>query len=126
MDDLTTAVGAFKHQLETGDRAPFEALLASGAVTWHNYDKVEAPTSNPAGAAIFQELIEGPRVEVVQHEFFPGGEMVRIILGGVVRSTGLTLNVHNCVIFSLSDGLITRIDEYVDPTMFTQFAPDVS
>jgi len=123
MEDVTSVAGAFKHQLETGDREPFEALLAPGAVTWHNHDRVEAPSSNPDGGKIFQELIENASVTIVQHEEFPGGELLRVILGGTVRSTGLPLDVHNCLIFTLDGGAITRIDEYVDPTMFSQFAP---
>jgi ketosteroid isomerase-like protein len=118
------------------DRAPLDALndalrsasvddvidhLAPGAVTWHNDDKVEIDAvENLTRLPGLHQLVDGVDVEVVQVEPLESGWLQRFVLRGTVRSTGNALAAHNCVVVHLADGLITRIDEYVDPTFGTQ------
>jgi ketosteroid isomerase-like protein len=123
VSDFKSAVDAFKHSFDTGDRGPFEAMLAPGCLTWHNSDKLEIPTANPEGSAIFQQLVEGAHADIVQHETLPAGELIRLVLRGTVRSTGLPLEAHNCIVLTIDDSGITRVDEYVDPTLRDQLVP---
>jgi len=113
---------ALKLSFDTGDQEPFSACLAPECVTWHNSDKVEALTSGTDGAAILHRLVDAVRVDFVQHEVFETGEMIRMVLRGTVRATGAPFEVHNCLILSTSSAGVTRIDEYVDPTLYSQFA----
>ena len=118
------------------DRAPLDALnaalrsasvddvidhLAPGAVVWHNDDKVEIDAvENMKRLPGLHQLVDGVDVDVLQLEPLDSGWLQRFVLRGTVRSTGGALAAHNCVVVHLADGLITRIDEYVDPTLGAQ------
>jgi ketosteroid isomerase-like protein len=118
------------------DRAPLDALnaalcsasvddvveyLAPGAVTWHNDDKVEIDAvENMKRLPGLHQLVDGVGIDVLQVEPLESGWLQRFVLRGTVRSTGNALAAHNCIVVHLADGRITRIDEYVDPTMGAQ------
>lgn len=115
------AVEAINRALETGTPDDAVALLAPGAVLWHNDDKVEMDAAEGiARVAGLHDLVADVQVDVVQLEPVSCGWFQRIVLRGVVRSTGSELAAHNCAVIHVSDERITRIDEYVDPTMLTQ------
>jgi hypothetical protein len=73
-----------------------------------------------ARVAGLHALVDDVRVDVMQAAPLPGGWFQRIVLRGTVRASGRELAAHNCAVIHLSDGRITRIDEYVDPTMLAQ------
>jgi ketosteroid isomerase-like protein len=114
---------ALKLSFDTGERGPFSACLAPGCVTWHNSDKLETVTADTDGGAILHRLVDGIRVDFVQHEVFETGEMIRFVLRGTIKATGSPFEVHNCLVLSTTSAGVTRIDEYVDPTLYSQFAP---
>lgn len=115
------AVGALNEALESGSPDAATAFLAPGAVLWHNDDKVEMDAVEGIGRVTgLHALVDDVRVDVVQLEQVSTGWLQRIVLRGTVRSSGRELAAHNCAMIHDSDGLITRIDEYVDPTMLDQ------
>jgi ketosteroid isomerase-like protein len=121
MSGVSSAAEALKRAYDTGDRAPFAALLAPGCVNWHNHDKRVVPSSSLDGAAdSLSKLVEGLHIDIVQHEILSSGELIRIVFRGTVRSTGLPLEAHNCIVLTSDATGITRIDDYVDPTMGAQ------
>jgi ketosteroid isomerase-like protein len=125
MADVTmSAAEALKYSFDTGDRGPFEALFAPGCVNWHNSDKLEVPAVGFGGGAILQQLVEGLHADIIQHETFASGEMIRIAIRGTIRATGRQLDAHNCIVLTTGDAGITRIDDYIDPTFGEQFQPD--
>jgi ketosteroid isomerase-like protein len=126
MGDLSAAAAALKHSFETGDRGPWEALFAPGCVNWHNSDKLEVPAAGFGGSGAFQKMVDDIRVDVVQDVVFYAGEMIRIVIGGTVRSTGRSFEAHNCIVITTSAHGIVRIDDYVDPTFGAQLRPDAS
>jgi ketosteroid isomerase-like protein len=73
-----------------------------------------------ARVAGLHELVDAVRVDVLQLEPVSTGWMQRIVLRGTVRASGQQLEAHNCAVVHLADERITRIDEYVDPTMLRQ------
>jgi len=120
-DAVPPAVRALNEALESGVPDPAIALLERGAVLWHNDDKVEME----AVAGIrrvkgLHELVDDVRVDVVQSEHLSTGWFQRFVLRGRVRASGRDLAAHNCAVIQLSGERITRIDEYVDPTMLVQ------
>jgi ketosteroid isomerase-like protein len=116
------AVRAINDALESGSLDGAVAMLAPGAVLWHNDDKVEMDAAEGiARVAGLHELVDDVQLEVVQLEPVSTGWFQRIVLRGKVRASGHKLAAHNCAVIGLSDdGRITRIDEYVDPTMLAQ------
>ena len=102
----------FYRALTSGDTAACAQMFAVGAVVWHNYDLVEqSPAEALAPVAAMSALL--PRFEVVerlmlsdgwlqQHRFhfaFPDGD--ELVLAAIQRTR-------------LRDGLISRVDEYMD------------
>jgi hypothetical protein len=119
--DAPDALRALNAALESGSPEVVIRFVAPRAVLWHNDDKVEMDAVEGVGrVAGLHGLVDGVRVDVVQLEPISTGWLQRIVLRGRVRATGHELAAHNCAVVHLTDGLITRIDEYVDPTMLAQ------
>jgi ketosteroid isomerase-like protein len=114
------AAEALKYSFDTGDRGPFEALLAPECVNWHNHDKLELPAVGNPGAATLRTIVDNLRADIVQHETFPGGEMIRLVIRGTVREGGNELEAHQCIVLHNGEAGIVRIEDYVDPTLGTQ------
>ena len=122
MTETSLAIRAVNDALESGSPDEALAMLAPGAVLWHNDDKVEMDAAEGiARVKGLHDLLEDVKVEIVQLERFSAGWFQRIVLHGTVRSSGQPFAAHNCALIHLADdGRITRIDEYVDPTMLAQ------
>jgi hypothetical protein len=119
--EVDPAARALDAMLETGSAADVLALLAPGAVLWHNDDKVDVPAADGIrGVGGLHALVDGIRVEVVQHEPLPNGFLHRFALRGTVRSSSAPLLAHNCIVVTKDGPSIARIDEYMDPTFRAQ------
>jgi ketosteroid isomerase-like protein len=124
MKNLKTAGDALKYSFDTGDRGPFEALFAPGCVNWHSHDKLEVPAATNEGSGVLHQLVSGLRAELVQDEVFPTGELIRLVIRGRVNSSGRPFEAHNCIVLTITDAGITRIDDYIDPTIVDQLTTD--
>ena len=114
-------LAALNAAIETGDADGVIALLAPGAIAWHNDDKVEMDAAaNMKRLLGLHQLVDDIAVEVLQTETLDAGFLQRFVLRGTVRSNGNALAAHNCVVVHVDGGLVTRIDEYVDPTFGAQ------
>lgn len=114
-------VSALNRALEAGVPDEVLSLLAPGALLWHNDDKVEMDAAEGiARVKGLHDLVENVRVDVLQLEPVSTGWFQRIVICGTVRASGNELAAHNCAVIHVANGRITRIDEYVDPTMLAQ------
>ena len=52
----------------------------------------------------------------------PDGFVMQFALRGTVIANGNPFEMQNCVVVSIVDDQVTRIDEYVDPTVAAQLA----
>ncbi len=52
----------------------------------------------------------------------PDGFVMQFALRGTVIANGNAFEMQNCVVASMVDGKVTRIDEYVDPTVAAQLS----
>jgi hypothetical protein len=102
-ENLSPAAAALKHSFETGDRARWEALFASGCVNWHNSDKREVPAASFGGASVLQTLIADCACEVIQDVSFENGALIRIVVRGTVRANGQPFEAHNAVVLTTSE-----------------------
>jgi len=108
----------------TGDGDAMVATLAPGAVVWHNYDrKVVDAIENMASVGMLAQIVRDMSMERIRVEEFSGGFVYQFALHGTVISNGNPFEMHNVIIASVEGGLITRIDEYVDPSVGAQLAP---
>jgi ketosteroid isomerase-like protein len=118
-DDLAAAFAAL---LVTGDPASITDHLAPGAVIWHNHDRKDVDAiENMANIAVLGRLVDDLAVEQRYLATTDDGFVLQFVTLGTVRASGKPFEMHNCVVVLRGDdGLITRIEEYVDPTTGSQ------
>ncbi|MEN3273622.1 MAG: hypothetical protein V7636_2383 [Actinomycetota bacterium] len=105
-DDLFAAI-------EKGDIDGVRALYSSDAVIWHNNDGVEqAPAQNLQVLQwVVDNLADRAYEDVRRHEYDGG-----FVQQHVLRFTkdGERREIPACIVATVADGRITRIDEYLD------------
>jgi ketosteroid isomerase-like protein len=103
--------------IERGDYAAVEAMWADDVLVWHSGD----PKDNPRGRALkvirwFMDVTTARRYEILDRQFFDGGFVQQHLLRAQ-RSDEVSIEMRVCIVIKVdADGLITRIDEYFDPS----------
>jgi ketosteroid isomerase-like protein len=122
MPSTDELVAAFDDAITGKDADAFVAALAPGAIVWHNHDRKEVDArENMAAIAMLGQLVDGLANEHVRLAPIDGGFMLQFVTRGTVRSSGSPFEMQNClVVLATDDGLISRIEEYVDPTVGAQ------
>lgn len=100
--------------IEAGDIAAVEKLYAPAIVIWHNYDGVEQSLSeNLRTLRWLTRNATDLRYEEIRLQETPRG----FVQQHVLRATGpggVRLEIPACMVGTVNDGQITRIDEYLD------------
>ncbi len=118
---MEAAVAAFVAILDGQDPSDFTELLAADAVVWHNNDGVDLPAGDSlAGIAMLRSLVDDLTAHVISEDVVPTGVVARIELRGTVKSSGNAFCARLADFFTVVDGRLTRIDEYVDPSIRVQ------
>jgi ketosteroid isomerase-like protein len=117
-------VSAFDAALEGRDPDAFVAVLAPGATVWHNHDRTEVDArDNMAAIAMLSQIVDGLAIDHPLLAPIDGGFVLRFVTRGTVKANGKPFEMHNCLIVTTTDdGLVSRLDEYVDPTVGAQLA----
>ncbi|WP_224387219.1 nuclear transport factor 2 family protein [Pseudonocardia sp. ICBG1293] len=101
---------------------PGEGLFAPGAVTWHSFDGVEAPTvpdTVESVRAIRRVVPDFGMAEVRTHDA-GAVSVAQYTLRGTLPDGGVFRAPAVLVVHTGDDGRVTRIEEYVDTA---QLAP---
>jgi ketosteroid isomerase-like protein len=102
---------------ETADVELMRSILADGAVLWHNFDEVERDlVAGLEHMPKMHERFADIAFETLERHTIPGGVVIRQILRATVRETGVPFASHMCKFLRITDGKLTRIDEYVAPS----------
>ncbi len=113
-DELDALASRFFAAIEAVDSGTLDALYTRAAVVWHNYDNVEQPRDdNIAMLASFPRMFREFRYADVRRQFFPGGFVQQHVCRGV-KVSGESFAIPNCMVVSVRDGRICRIDDYFD------------
>jgi uncharacterized protein len=105
-DDLFAAI-------EKGDIDGVRALYAPDAVIWHNNDGVEqTPAENLVVLQWVVDNLADRAYEDVRRAEFEGGFVQQHVLR--FTKAGERREIPACIVASVADGRITRIDEYLD------------
>jgi hypothetical protein len=90
------------------------ALNAPGSVTWHNFDELEVtPEQGARTMAWLRRAVPDLAWTDVATLPTPAGFVMQTILTGT--APGGRLRLHSCMVVTLDDdGLIKRIEEYLD------------
>jgi hypothetical protein len=124
MPSTDEMVAAFDGAITGKNADAFVAALAPGALIWHNHDRKEVDArDNMAAIGMLGQLVEELENEHVLLAPIDGGFLLQYVTRGKVRSNGNPFEMQNClIVFTTDDGLIRRIDEYVDPTVGAQLS----
>ena len=120
VEEMVTGIDA---ALEGTDPDAMVAVLAPGAEIWHNYDRKSIDArGNMTAIGTLAQIVSNAKMERILVGELPGGFVYQYALHGTVIASGKPFEMHNCIIATTADGLITRLDEYVDPTVGAQLA----
>jgi ketosteroid isomerase-like protein len=103
--------------IERGDYAAVEGMWADDVLVWHSGD----PKDNQRGRALkvirwFMDVTTTRTYEILDRQFFDGGCVQQHLLRAQ-RSDGVSIEMRVCIVIKVdAGGLITRIDEYFDPS----------
>ena len=103
--------------IERGDYATVDGMWADDVLVWHSGD----PKDNQRGRALkvirwFMDVTSTRSYEVLDRQFFDGGFVQQHLLRAR-RSDGASIELRVCIVIKVdAKGLITRIDEYFDPS----------
>ena len=119
-DDEKLAIARrFAAASRENDAEAYAALCTPDSVTWHNFDGVEVSTAQTVRtvAWLHRTVPDLAWVDVALHPT-PTGFVSQTIMTGT--APGGPLHVHSCVVVTLDeDGLVARVDEYLDPAQTT-------
>jgi ketosteroid isomerase-like protein len=103
--------------IERGDYATVDGMWADDVLVWHSGD----PKDNQRVRALkvirwFMDITAARSYEILDRQFFDGGFVQQHILRAQ-RSEGASIEMRVCIVIKVNaNGLITRIDEYFDPS----------
>jgi ketosteroid isomerase-like protein len=103
--------------IERGDYAAVEGMWADDVLVWHSGD----PKDNQRGRALkvirwFMDVTSTRSYEILDRQFFDGGFVQQHLLRAR-RSDDVSIELRVCIVIKVdAKGLITRIDEYFDPS----------
>ena len=101
-------------------REALGALYADEVVIWHNTDQVEmTKEQNLASLDVLATMTTARRFSHIRRHLIDGGFVQQHVLNLEWSSGSGAL--PGCVIVQLRDGLISRIDEYLDGVTIASF-----
>jgi ketosteroid isomerase-like protein len=104
----------FVMSIQRGDTDAVRACYAPHAKIWHNTDHVEQPVDkNIELVKWLHRTLTNVRYRVLTRVALPNGFLQTHVLEGT-RADGSAFNLDACVIITMENGLIVRLDEYLD------------
>ncbi len=115
LDPQTEALAAdFIAAIEQGNVPRLYELCSKDVVIWHNDDDQEVDLDNVARILSWLSTnVRELRYAHIRRRAFSGGYIQQHVLSGIAPS-GDDLHLPACLIMHVSNGLITRIEEYLD------------
>ena len=110
--DVVATVDKFVEALSTGDGASLDSLFTDDAEIWHNYDQIDQPAAEALAALAGLAQLK-PRYEIVGRDVMDSACIQRHVVH-LTLPGGQAVSIPAIQRIALSDGLIRRIDEYMD------------
>jgi ketosteroid isomerase-like protein len=121
-EEIRALAKRFFDCVEQGDIDGLVACYAPDAEIWHNTDeRIQGPGENRAVLGgmvtrIVDRLYDERRVQV-----FPNGFVQQHVLRGTRKQDGVRLALPACIVCTVENGKITRLDEYFDSARVADF-----
>ena len=113
-EDVLALAERFFAAVARGDIAGVREIYATDAEIWHNYDgSTQDVEQNLRVLAAATSNIRGFRYEEVRRQRTDHGFVQQHVLRGNLPGGG-ALDVPACIVCTVKDGRITRLEEYFD------------
>jgi ketosteroid isomerase-like protein len=101
--------------VERGDVETMVTFFAPGATIWHNFDELDVTVEQTAGfmQAILTK-VTGVRYEERRCSVTQTGFVHQHLFTAQRNDDGFRVRIPACMLASIEDGRITRIEEYMD------------
>jgi len=112
--DILELADRFLTGVQAGDQDGVRACYAPDAVIWHNFDGIEQTVDqNMRSLRWFARTLPDRRYRLLRREAIKDGFMQQHVLEAVLPD-GTAWAMPACVVVTVKDGLIVRLDEYLD------------
>jgi len=112
--DILDLADRFITGVQAGDQEGVRACYAPDAVIWHNFDGVEQTVDqNMRSLRWFARTLPDRRYRILRREAIKDGFMQQHVLEATLPD-GTAWAMPACVVVTVKDGLIARLDEYLD------------
>jgi ketosteroid isomerase-like protein len=113
--DKLAAASRFFAASRSHNAEGYAAVCTPDATAWHNFDEVEVTTAQTVRTITWlQRTVPDLTFTDLAVLPTPHGFVAQSIMSGT--APGGQMRVHSCVVATLNnDGLITHIEEYLDP-----------
>jgi ketosteroid isomerase-like protein len=121
LDPATETLAAdFIAGIVAGDAEAVAACCAPDVVIWHNNDNLEVPLDKvlPLLRWLYRHVGELAYADV-RRQAVARGYVQRHVVRGIKSSNGFKLELPACFVVEVRDGLIVRLDEYLDSAVIT-------
>ncbi len=113
----------FVGAIQSGDTATVRACYAPDAKLWHNTDNIEqTPDQNMKVLEWFMRTLPDRNYRVIRREPLPDGFLQQHVLEATLPD-GTRWAMDACVVVKIENGVITRLDEYMDSAKSAQLRP---
>jgi ketosteroid isomerase-like protein len=100
---------------EQNDIDTITDCYAPDAAIWHNLDEVDQTVAEQLDATRWlNEKLTDLKYEILTRSFFDGGYVQQYVVHGTVTASGEPFRMSLCMRVEVSDGRISRLDEYLD------------
>lgn len=114
-EDISAFSNRFLSALERGDPNEVRAFYTSEARIWHNYDDVaQTVDENLKMLAWMSRKLPQRHYRIVRREILPDGWFQQHVLEATLPD-GSPFRMLACCVVTVSEGLVAKIEEYVDP-----------
>jgi ketosteroid isomerase-like protein len=104
----------FVGAIQVGDVPAVRACYAPGAKIWHNTDNIEQTVDeNVKVLEWFMRTLPDRNYRVLRREALKDGFLQQHVLEATLPD-GTKWKMSACVVIKMENGLITRLDEYLD------------
>jgi ketosteroid isomerase-like protein len=112
--ETETLAAAFIAAIEQGNIPRLYELCSKDVVIWHNNDNLDVDLDHVARILSWLSTnVRELQYADVRRRAFAGGYVQQHVLTGIAPN-GAQLQLPACLVMHVSDGAITRIEEYLD------------
>jgi len=121
--DYVAFAEKFVGAIQAGDPDTVRACYAPDAKIWHNNDgKEQTVDQNMRVLGWFMRTLPDRKYRVIRLEALPDGFLQQHVLEATLPD-GTAWAMDACVIVRMQDGLIVRLDEYIDSAKANALTP---